>query len=181
MSVLTASRSTTTSAILRRRADARGLTLLELLIALSIVIVIGAIAIPFTFRAFERRESTAALDRFSMQLHLARSLARSEGVPLALEIDATGRRLNVFEINPREGFVSEDSVQGSVEAWRRIVLPESVRFAPLGEEEWLEPTRLGVFMPDGHLMGFDAIHVVSDRGRKRIDINPWTGSLEVSE
>jgi len=176
-----ANHSTTISATLRRRAEARGLTLLELLIALSIVVAIGAIAIPFTFRAFERRESTAALDRFSMQLHLARSLARSEGVPLALEIDASGRRLNIVAINPRDDFATEEKVEQAVQGWRRLVLPESVRLAPLGEEEWLEATRLGVFMPDGHLMGFDAMAVVSDRGRKRIEVNPWTGSLEAFE
>jgi len=171
---------TATSAI--SRTDARGFTLLELLIAISLVIAIGALAMPYTFRAFERREFDAAIDRFSMQLHMARALARSEGVPLVLRIDESGHRLEVLAINPRDGFELGSGEEEIVASWRRIVLPETIWLAPLGGEEeegivWAEPTRLGMFMPDGHVMGFSPVLLVCESDRYRLEVDPWTGRV----
>ena len=148
--------SMTTSAISPRRADRRGLTLLEIILALGLVMAIAAISIPFTFREFARQESSATLDRIAMQVALARVESRQTGVPHELLIDPTGRRLNVRRLDPRDpGAIgiggSEDSAFDSDnpvgvdlaideemavrESWQFIELPVGMSIAPNVDED----------------------------------------------
>lgn len=148
--------STTISVTSRHQAETRGLTLFELLIALAVVLAIGALALPFTFREYERRESVALRDRIAMQALMARAEARASGVPYAMVIDETGRKLEIREIDPRNPgsvFSSEDSGDAlespadeeeltPVESWQLVTLPEGMRFEleqpDLDEGDFLE-------------------------------------------
>ena len=196
--------SMTISAISRRQADSRGLTLFELLIALAVVLAIGSLALPFTFREYERRESVAVRDHIAMQALMARAQARVSGVPYAMVLDEAGRHIEVREIDPRDPgdedieTSQEDEDSSSVESWQLVVLPEGTRFEldqpSLGSEEpssefaqWdpdeeeedasLAGVRLAVFMPDGTLLGARPLILRGPAGRFRLEFDPWTGSL----
>ena len=140
--------STTISVTSHLRADPRGLTLLELLIALAVVLAIGALALPFTYREFERRESVALREQIRMQAVMARARARSEGVPYAMKIDQTGSLIEVFSLDPRDpgnvvleedeamDTAAEDAqVVAAVEPWMVVKLPSGTRLAEMMDEE----------------------------------------------
>lgn len=138
----TVNHSTTISVISRLQADSRGLTLFELLIALAVVLAIGALALPFTFREYERRESVAVRDHIAMQALMARAQARVGGVPFVMVLDETGRHIEVRKIDPRDPgnvFVNdegdekfetsqEDEDSIPLESWQLVVLPEGTHF-----------------------------------------------------
>ena len=92
------SHSTTISVISRRQVESHGLTLFELLIVLAVVLAIGALALPFTLREYQRRESVAFRDRIAMQALMARAQARVEGVPYVMAIDESGTRIQVSSV-----------------------------------------------------------------------------------
>ena len=179
-----ANRLTMTSATLLRRAEPRGLTLLELLISIAIVIGIGAIALPYTFQAFERRESAAAIDHLAMQVLLARALAREDGVPLALMVDSTGRRLEVRTIDPRAPLEPLPAEAPPMASWRRLLLPEGISIDVTTEGTAVgEPAlvRLAMFMPDGHVVATAPFMLHSDKGIHRLSIDSWTGRIELEQ
>lgn len=66
---------------------ARGLSFVEILAALAIVIAIAAVAVPWTFGWLGGRELDNAEDQLAMQLVMARAAAREEGRPV--EVVAT--------------------------------------------------------------------------------------------
>ena len=148
-------RSTTSSVTSRPRAERRGFSLLELLLALGLVLAIAAIAAPLTFREFTRNESMAAMDRLASQAVLARVEARQTGLPHELMVDVTGRRLTVRPVDPRDpGMISDPQAEEGnpefgmdqelngdassfvpAESWQLLVLPEGVRLEPYRPED----------------------------------------------
>lgn len=172
----------TTSAISPRRADRRGLTLLEIILALGLVMAIAAISIPFTFREFARQESSTTLDRIAMQVALARVESRQTGVPHELLIDPTGRRLNVRRLDPRDpGSIyatgGENSTFGSggamgtdpiideempvEQSWQVIELPVGMSIGPYVVEDGFSSME---YDPDGieELLAEDDLDIVVD-------------------
>ena len=149
------SRLTTSSVTSRLRAERRGLSLLELLLALGLVLAIAAIAAPLTFREFTRNESMAAMDRLASQAVLARVEARQTGLPHELMVDVTGRRLTVRPVDPRDpGMISDPQAEEDnpgfgvdreligdassfvpAESWQQLILPDGVRLEPYRPED----------------------------------------------
>ncbi|MCH2160876.1 MAG: prepilin-type N-terminal cleavage/methylation domain-containing protein [Phycisphaerales bacterium] len=134
----------------RPQVERRGLSLLELLLALGLVLVIAAIAAPLTFREFTRNETAAALERLAMQAVLARVEARQTGIPHELMVDGAGRRLTVQRVDPRDpGSImqvdenlefgdeflrmDEEAMPVLAESWQFMQLPEGMRLEPLQE------------------------------------------------
>jgi prepilin-type N-terminal cleavage/methylation domain-containing protein len=73
-------------------ADRRGLTLLEVLIALTLVVALGAIAFPMLVDRLPGREFAAASEMLVQQCGLARAHAQREGIIVELVHDPeTGR------------------------------------------------------------------------------------------
>lgn len=71
---------------------ARGLSFVEILAALAIVIAIAAVAVPWTFGWLGGRELDNAEDQLAMQLVMARAAAREEGRPVeVVATSASGR------------------------------------------------------------------------------------------
>ena len=101
----TVSRSTTSATSPRAAADVgaaavrRGLTLLEILVVISIVLAAGAIVVPFTFRELERRQAAFLEDRLSMLVQFARVESRRSGVPVEVLIDADGRGVEAMRLD----------------------------------------------------------------------------------
>lgn len=60
----------------------RGVTLIELLLALGLLLAIGAFALPITLETLERRAFESAGDELVGQLLLARAHARESGLPV---------------------------------------------------------------------------------------------------
>lgn len=73
------------------RARARGITLVEILIVLSVLVVIASFAIPSIGNATARAEMTAATENVRYSVEAARKLARSTESRVILRItDAAG-------------------------------------------------------------------------------------------
>ena len=95
----------TSATSLRAEADhgsaavRRGLTLLEILVVISIVLAAGAIVVPFTFRELERRQVAFLEDRLSMLVQFARVESRRSGVPVEVLIDADGRGVEAMRLD----------------------------------------------------------------------------------
>ena len=138
---------------------------------IGVVLAVGAIAVPFTLRQFERRTETEAIDRLGLLVRSARSEARSSGVPVEVRCDPTGRRITAIRVDPRNppSFDGRDADLGEpddsslaiLDAWASIRLPESLAIAPMVED-------------DLFALGGFALDPVADGGDRRfVDSDPW--------
>jgi len=121
----------------------RGLSLVEILVAIGIVIAIAAIALPWTLGWLGSRELDDAGDRIAMQMLMARAAAREEG--RAVEVvasDTDGQRsiearwIDLAGIDDGEGvsrgdFLTKDGFpQSSIDAeWASFSLPHGMSLA----------------------------------------------------
>ena len=136
--------STTISVTSHRRTDRAGFTLLELMLTLGIVLATAAIAIPFSYREFIKRESVVARDRLLMQASQARAAARRDGVPYRMMVDVSGREVRVVVVDSRnpglinsQGLSLDTDAQGQnllAESWQYTRLPDEMRIAARPEE-----------------------------------------------
>jgi prepilin-type N-terminal cleavage/methylation domain-containing protein len=69
----------------------RGLSLVEILVSVAIVLAVAAVAVPWTAGWLGGRELDQAEDQLSMQLMMARAAAREEGRPVEVVADLEGR------------------------------------------------------------------------------------------
>jgi len=72
-----------------RRAR-RGVSLLEMLVAIGVVIAVAAVVIPWSAGWLGGRELDNAEDNLAMQMVMARAAAREEGRPVEVVADSTG-------------------------------------------------------------------------------------------
>jgi len=122
----------------------RGVSLIELLVGIGVVIAIAAIVIPWTAGWLGGRELDNAEDGLAMQMVMARAAAREEGRPVEVvaESDGTGSRVKARWM-PRgdddSAASGRDSSEGaSINAsWASMRLPQGVRIA-LGMEPAFE-------------------------------------------
>ena len=157
-----------------------GFTIFELLIVVGVVLAVGAIAVPFTLRQFERRTETEAIDRLGLLIRSARAEARSSGMPVEVHCDPAGRLITALRVDPRDppSLGTEDleavdpaddgdSSQVIPDAWASIRLPDSLAIIPM--------------MEDGPLsrndFGFDS--VVRDAGATLEDPDPWEAATRL--
>ncbi|MFM7261660.1 MAG: Tfp pilus assembly protein FimT/FimU [bacterium] len=68
----------------------RGLSILEILVAIGLILAVAAVAVPWTLGWLGSRELDDAGDRIAMQMLMARAAAREEGRPV--EVVASGER-----------------------------------------------------------------------------------------
>lgn len=135
---------TAASRLRRRSPRAAGLSLVEILVSLAILVVIGAVVVPWSIQWLGGRELDNAEDQLAMQMMMARAAAREEGRPV--EVVATGasgveaRWMQADELlddaaddgDARSGRASEDDPDGrglaSIRAqWALLDLPAGVR------------------------------------------------------
>jgi len=130
----------------------RGLTLLEIIVVISILLAAGAIAVPFTFAELERRRLVLIEDRLSMLVQFARVESRRSGVPIEVLVAADGRGVEAMRIDVEQldldATAGADSFEGlSVDGDRGGSDPGR-RFASAWARHDLEDGRL-VPPPDG--------------------------------
>ncbi len=114
---------------------------------IGIVLAIGAVALPFTLREIDRRQEAETIDRLGLLVRFARAEARATGVPVVVEVDVTGARVDARTLDPRddvglgaafaETAETDESVTQAIAAtWSRVELPDGLRCVPepdLGE------------------------------------------------
>ena len=121
----------------------RGLSIVEILVAIGIVIAIAAVAVPWTLGWLGSRELDDAGDRIAMQMLMARAAAREEG--RAVEVvasDSDGQRsiearwIDLSAGDEGEGvsrgdFLTNDGFpQSSIDAeWASFSLPNGMSLA----------------------------------------------------
>ena len=105
-------------------ARRRGLSLVEILVSVAIVLAVAAVAVPWTAGWLGGRELDQAEDQLSMQLMMARAAAREEGRPVEVVADLEGRGQRV-----RARFLDGLPVDGSGEVSR-----DSARAADADDE-----------------------------------------------
>jgi len=122
----------------------RGVSLVELLVGIGVVLAIAAIVIPWTAGWLGGRELDNAEDGLAMQMVMARAAAREEGRPVEVvaESDAAGSRIKARWMPRGEDDASgagRDAAQGSPinASWASMKLPQGVRVA-LGIEPAFE-------------------------------------------
>ena len=134
----------------------RGVSLIELLIAIGVVLAIAAIVIPWTAGWLGGRELDNAEDNLTMQMMMARAAAREEGRPVQVVVQNEGGSSRVKACwmsggdlggnlagNPgaNDGFERsgrrDEAASSSINApWATMQLPHGVRVA-LGLERHL--------------------------------------------
>jgi prepilin-type N-terminal cleavage/methylation domain-containing protein len=145
----------------RRRPAAwprrRGVSLLEVMIALAIVIATAALVLPWTAGWLGDRELDQAEDQLAMQFLMARAAAREQGRPVEVvvevggEVDSLTRGAGSVEarwmspaVVPGDddaqedgflGFAGEDDIPSAIKAsWARFDLPRGVSVALEAED-----------------------------------------------
>ena len=103
-----------------RHGRSRGVSLIELLIGLGVVLAIAAVVIPWTTGWLGSRELDNAEDGLTMQMMMARAAAREEGRPVELvaESDDTGSRISARWMNGSDDAGADGSGRGSTRSSR---------------------------------------------------------------
>lgn len=122
---------------LSRRFSARtrrGVSLIELLVGIGIVLAVAAVVIPWTAGWLGGRELDHAEDGLAMQMVMARAAAREEGRPVEVvaERDGAGSRVKArwMSHDDEDADRSEAVGNGSIDAsWASMRLPQGVRVA----------------------------------------------------
>jgi type II secretory pathway pseudopilin PulG len=189
----------------------RGLSIVEILIAIGIVIAIAAVAVPWTLGWLGSRELDDAGDRIAMQMLMARAAAREEG--RAVEVvasDSDGQRsiearwIDLSASDDGEGisagdFLTNDGFpQSSIDAeWASFSLPNGMSLAvdavsdedassEDGADEVAEGSftgqTLALFLPDGTVLTAPIFMLRTDAGIARsMRVDRATGRARVVE
>lgn len=172
-----ARRSTSSATSPRTEAEQirrdRGLTILELLVVIGIVLALGALALPFTLRELDQRREAEAFDRFGLLCRMARADARASGVPVLLRVDETGAILEARRLDPRSDGVAtfvpadpdedlplfdgmeEDDSSLVPAPWARLELPDGCRCEPPPDPDAADPFSFPGDMSDEFVEAFD--------------------------
>ena len=181
----------------------RGLTLIELLLAIGLVLIVGALVLPTVFTGLRERSFESAGEVVRNQLLLARAHAQLTRRPVeVVYANAPPRRPGVraryFLVDapgpamkrPAGGVASGDAGadpfpiddewqtnpdQEIVEGWADRDLPDGLRLTDRAETDRVV-LRLAVYMPDGSALLVQSAWIRDDHGRRgKIEVNPWTG------
>jgi prepilin-type N-terminal cleavage/methylation domain-containing protein len=148
-------------------AARRGFTLVELLVALVIIGMIAAVAVP----ALSARGGAAATAKQLVSLYgVAREVAISRGASAEAVLDLSSGALVIATVG-RPGRPA-DTVRRAA-----LALSPSVRLASSAAR--LGPARV-TFDPLGRARGDDVV-IADGKGRHRVVTDPWTGAARVED
>ena len=136
----------------------RGLSIVELLVAIGVVLAISAIVIPWTAGWLGGRELDNAEDNLTMQMMMARAAAREEGRPIEVvaEFDGSSSRVHArwmasgddagfARSGPRDGDGREFSSDSAAES----SIADSSGAEPSGAESSIDASWASVKLPHG--------------------------------
>jgi len=174
----------------------RGLTLIELLLAIGLVLIVGALVLPAIFTSLGERSFESAGEVVRNQLLLARAHAQLTRRPVEVVyanvpprrpgvraryflVDAPGpsmkRSTDGAESPEAEAdpFPIDDEWQTTpdqviVEGWADRDLPDGLRFTDRAETETTDTLvlRLAVYMPDGSALLVQPVWIRDEHGRR---------------
>lgn len=170
----------------------RGLSLVELLVAIGVVLAIAAIVIPWTAGWLGGRELDNAEDNLAVQMMMARAAAREEGRPVEVvaEFDGVSSRVNARWMAPgedseaafeRSGPRDERDGVSSIDAsWASVKLPHGVCVALGLADQGARASRddasasgasnggtIAIFLPDGTVFFAPVFMLRTDAGSLR--------------
>ncbi|MBI1896124.1 MAG: prepilin-type N-terminal cleavage/methylation domain-containing protein [Acidobacteria bacterium] len=153
----------------RLKAGARGVTLLELLIVVSIIGVIAAVSFPAVTSGLDSLRLRSASDTIVSFLNAALNRAERRQEPMEVTISRAENALVLRSIDPN--FV------------RRLDMPEGVRIERLHPTNFYEdePARAVLLLPGGAVPRL-GIEISNRKGARRIvRVDPITGVPRVEE
>jgi prepilin-type N-terminal cleavage/methylation domain-containing protein len=175
--------------------NCRGITLLELVAALTIIAIAVGVAVPAFLSLGREDELTRATRRVNALFRLARDSAIRSGLPVTVVIDSVSG-LVWIDAPPRIQLGSGGMEEGGGSLFDD--LPENVNLALLGGEEILEDLVPGepVGLPDGVRMELprararftfeptgaalaDTMLLTGNFGIRAVTIDPWTGDVRI--
>ncbi len=178
------------------RSPRDGITLLELIMALTIIALAVGIAVPAFLSLGRRDDLTLATERVGTLFRLARDSAISSGLPVTVVIDSVSE-LVWIDTPTRIRLGSQADTQASVSLFDdeldgvdlallggRAILDALVPGEPLGLPDGvrMELPRARArftFQPSGAALA-DTLLLVGSFGTRAVTIYPWTGDVRVS-
>ena len=179
----------------RRERRRRGITLLELIMALTIIALAVGIAVPAFLGLGQRDELTMATQRIQTLFRLARDSAISSGLPVTVVVDSISE-LVWIDTPRRIQLGSQAEIQAPVSLFAEEV--ESVDLALLGGAAALEDLVPGepiglpqgvrmelprararfTFEPSGAALA-DTLLLTGSFGTRAVTIDAWTGDVRI--
>lgn len=159
----------------------RGVTLIELLLAIAVLVALGSLVVPAAVERFNERAFESAAEILRDQLLLARAHALVESEPVEVTYEPQAARVVATRFRQGASGDDDDAPPPPITAaWAERPLADGMwvddRAAP---DERLDPpqrTRLAVYMADGSALVGGACRLGDAHGRLgRIEVNPWTG------
>jgi type II secretory pathway pseudopilin PulG len=170
----------------RNRQPRPGITLLELLVVLALLIILAAVALPSVSALWGNARQKAAADTIRARLADARGRAMEHGTPFRLAVSSDGTRLRLAPdvpefaslpaADPPSGAsrVSEDRL----EKVTAEILPDPDSPPPPADGEWVTAV---TFLPDGTAREDNVVIAVRERDFPPIHVRVRgvTGSVRV--
>lgn len=148
----------------------RGLTLLELLLAIGLMLALAALVLPAVLSSFNERAFQSGVDVVQGQMLLARAHARMVAAPVEVLYDDEPPRVQARFFQQTPGDIPAN--------WALRPLPGGLRITAddADGETPAQPLRLAVFMPDGSAVLARPVRVTDEHGRLgRLSLSSWTG------
>lgn len=179
----------------RRPADLRGITLLELVMALTIIALAVAVAVPAFLTLGEEGTEARTTRRIQTLFRLARDSAIGSGLPVSVVIDSVSQlvwldvpprirlgtadtsvsRRSLFqasETGPNLGWLGGEAALEALKPGEPLELPAGVRL------ELPRARARFTFQPTGAALA-DTLLVEGGFGRLIVTLDPWTGDVRV--
>ena len=124
------------------RSRARGITLVEILVVISVLLILASFAVPSMGNATAKAEMTATLENVEYSIQAARNIARMNETPVAVQFSNAGAG------NQTISFQAEDS--GKSPGFQDYPLPESIQL--VSEQDGFEFDSRGLVKNPGTII-----------------------------
>ncbi len=157
-----------------RQVTRRGVTLIEVLVTMAVLVVLGGILVP-TIRSMGRdTKSKAGADTLLGRVADARGAAMEAGRPYRLAVSSDGKRVLVTPDDQNASAPAESTASGSAPHVTESAMPgdvtatlhaaEGTQAAP-EDGDWI---RIATFQPDGSCRESSATVLISEPGVRAI-------------
>jgi hypothetical protein len=184
-----------------RRSRARGLTILELMLVVGVLLALLAIAMPVTLRTLEARELESTEESIASELIKARVKAQESGRPVeVLVFDAPSRVVSRYFgagadeergarssvpvqrdrrdiVDPvRDSWWEESTLHPSVSLATPEAKADAVRSDDSERRSAPGGVRLAIYLPDGTTLFATSLFLMHQSGlRSSVSVDPFTG------
>ena len=157
-----------------------GITLIELLLAIGLVLLLSGLVLPAVFTGLRQRAFESTVEMVRSQFLLARAHAQMTRRPVEVMYDDRPPRTarvwaQYFLVDEEQESLPEQLI---VEGWADRALAAGIMIADRSAIDDDEPRllRLAVYMPDGSALLSRTVWISDDHGRRgTLSVNPWTG------